>query len=66
MLHGDVELTGRGLHTGMCLGHAPAGVGAGAAGNLTQLVGELLHEPRNIGPDELPVGPVIAPDTRHP
>src|SRR5262249_38131274 len=32
----------------------------------TQLVGDLLHEPRDVGPRELPVGPVIAPNAGHP
>ena len=31
-----------------------------------ELVGDLLHEPRDVSPRELPVGPVIAADTRHP
>src|SRR4029077_2935544 len=43
-----------------------AGVGAGAAGGLAQLVGDLLHEPRDVGPYELPVGPVIAAHAGHP
>jgi len=28
MLHDNVELAGRGAHPGVCLSHAPAGVGA--------------------------------------
>ncbi len=66
MLHGDLELTGRDLHPGVRLQHAPAGVRAGTAGGLTQLVDDLLHQPLDVRPYELAVGPVIAPDTRHP
>ena len=66
MLHDDIELAGRDLHAGVRLQHAPAGVRAWTAGSLTQLVDNLLHEPLDVSPDELAVGPVIAPDTGHP
>jgi hypothetical protein len=54
------ELAGRDLHSVVRLRHAPAGVGAGTAGRLTQLVDEVLLEVRDVGPPELPVDPVIA------
>src|SRR5580693_3843039 len=66
MLHGDLELTGRDLHPVVRIPHAPAGVRAGTASSLAQLVDNLLLEPRDVSPRELPVGPVIAPDTGHP
>src|SRR6266480_7903486 len=66
MLHDDVELAGRRPHPGVRFLHAPAGVGAGAAGGLAQLVADLLQEPRDVGPGEFPVGPVIAPHAGHP
>lgn len=66
MFHDDLELTRRGLHPSVRLAHAPAGVGARTAGDLTQLVGDLLLEPRDVGPRELPIGSVIAPNTGDP
>src|SRR5215831_3976452 len=66
MLHDDIELAGRGPHPRVRIPHAPAGVDAGTAGDLTQLIGDLLHEPRDISPCELSVGPVIPPDAGHP
>ena len=48
MLHDGIEFAGRGLHPGVRLPHAPAGVGAGTAGGLTQLVDDLLLKPRDV------------------
>jgi hypothetical protein len=66
VLHDDLELAGRDLHAVVRRPHAPAGVRAGAAGDLTQLVGDLLLEPPDVSAGELAVGPVIAPDPGHP
>src|SRR5262249_56618569 len=66
MLHDDIELACRRPHPGVRFPHGPAGIGAGGAGDLPQLVGDLLQEPGDVGPRELPVGPVIAPNAGHP
>src|SRR6266545_824196 len=60
LLDERVELSRRHLHPVVCLPHVPARVSAGAARRLAHLVDEHLLEPRDIGPRELLVDPVIA------
>jgi len=66
MLHDCIELAGRGLHPSVRIPHAPAGVGAGTACGLTQLVDYLFLKPRDVSPLEFPVDPVIARDADYP